>query len=428
MYRLDDRPLDRRAPRSTSLAILSTYTPRQCGLATFSSDLARGIRRADPDARVRVLAIDDDERTQPYPPDVVRTIRRNWRPSYSELAAWINDSDVDALLVQHEFGIFGGPEGAWLIDLLDHVRRPVITTLHTVLQEPAPPYLRRMHEVIERSTRLVALTPSAVDILAHRYGVRRESVETIQHGVPDRPFVSPEMRHAAIGAEGRRVLMTFGLLGPSKGIEDMIDAMAAVVKTHPEALYIVVGATHPGVLAHAGEAYRLSLIEQVRRLGLENNVRFVDRYMDSNELFEWIEACDIYVTPYPNREQISSGTVAIAVGLGRAAVATKFRYAEDLLADERGLLVEPNAPEELAAAVLSLLDNPALRSELQQRAYAYGRGMTWESVGGRYLDVARALASTEITLGTGTDGLPVPVVPALSVRPGGQYAQRSSLC
>jgi len=425
MYRIDDRPHDRRAEHSTSLAILSTYIPRQCGLATFSNDLARGIRRADPGAHVRILAIDDDERTQPYPPDVARTIRRNWRPSYRELAAWINDSDVEALLVQHEFGIFGGPEGAWLIDLLDHVRCPVITTLHTVLQDPAPHYLRRMHEVIERSTRLVALTPSAVDILGDRYGVERSVVEVLPHGVPDRPFIPPASRRAAIKAEGRTVLMTFGLLGPSKGIEDMIAAMVTVVQTHPEALYLVVGATHPGVAAHAGESYRHALEEQVARLGLQNNIRFIDRYMESDELFQWIEACDVYVTPYPNRDQISSGTVAIALGLGRAVVSTRFRYAEDLLADGRGLLVEPSAPGELASAVLALLDDPERRQQLQQRAYAYGRSMTWESVGRGYLDVVRLLLPVDTFAGTGTDGLPVPVAPLLSVRQGTTYAHRA---
>lgn len=426
MYRLDDRINDRRAPRSASIALLSTYIPQQCGLATFAGDLARGIRHADPSVRLKVLAIDDDKRTQPYPPDVVRTIRKNWRPSYRELAAWINDSDIDALLVQHEFGIFGGPEGEWLVDLLDHVRRPIVTTLHTVLQDPPLPYLRRMREVVERSTRLVALTPSALDILRERYGVGSDRVEVIPHGVPNRTFISPDKRRRAIDAEGRTVLMTFGLLGPSKGIEDMIEAMATIVKTHPETLYIVVGATHPGVIAHAGESYRLSLVEQVKRLGLENNVRFVDRYMESNELFEWIEGCDIYVTPYPNRDQISSGTVAVAVGLGRAVVATRFRYAEDLLADDRGVLVEPNAPGELAGAVLDLLDNPRRRGELQERAYAFGREMTWESVGARYLELARMLTATENIPGADSDRLSM-VVPDLSVRVAAPYVRRSSL-
>jgi len=371
---------------------LSTYTPQKCGIATFTRDLGESIALHLPESSIGIAAMSDDPAAYSYPPEVVVKLRKDDRPGYKAVAEFINCSEYDTICVQHEFGIFGGDEGSYLLDMLRAARKPVVTTLHTVLAEPAPHYHARLRQVVEASDAVVVLTPQAMRILGDVYGVASEKVRVIPHGIPDVPFVASEPYKKRFGAEGRTIIMTFGLIGPSKGIGDMIEALPAIVRRHPDVLYMIVGATHPGVIAHQGEAYREGLQRRVAELGLERNVRFENRYLSNDDLHEYLKACDIYVTPYPNREQISSGTLAYATGMGKAVVSTRYYYAEDLLADGRGRLVDFRSPAEFATAINDLIENNEEREAMRRRAYAFGRKMIWSSVGKEYLRLFEDIA------------------------------------
>jgi glycosyltransferase involved in cell wall biosynthesis len=371
---------------------LSTYTPEKCGIATFTRDLSEAVSAHLVENSIGIAAVSRDPKAHSYPPEVVVKLNKENRSGYMAVAEFINFSEYDALCVQHEFGIFGGNEGSHLLDLLRAARKPVVTTLHTVLAEPAAHYHERLRQVVDASDAVVVLTPRAMRILNDVYDVPADKVRVIPHGIPDVPFVETAPYKRRFGAEGRTVLMTFGLIGPSKGIEDMIDAMPAIVERNPDVLYIVVGATHPGVIAHQGEVYREMLERRVEELGLQHNVSFVNRYLTSEDLNNYLKACDIYVTPYPNREQISSGTLAYATGMGKAVVSTPYYYAEDLLADGRGRLADFRSPESLSSTINELIANDDERNAMRRRAYDFGRGMIWRAVGADYLQLFQEVA------------------------------------
>jgi glycosyltransferase involved in cell wall biosynthesis len=371
---------------------LSSYPPQQCGIATFTQDLASAVRARAGSRSVSIAAVAPSPSDLEFPNDVAITIDRNDRESFRRAAEIVNGSHYDVVSVQHEFGLFGGPEGSYLLDLLHAVRKPIVTTLHTVLAEPSEQYRGALIDVVNASDAIVVLTPSATRLLHGVYGVRNSRICCIPHGIPDIPFVAPAKYQERLGFQGRTVLMTFGLLGPNKGIEDMIDALPEIVRRHPEVLYVIVGATHPGVRAHSGESYRDSLVRKVEQLHLTDHVIFHDRYLGNEELHEYLKACDIYVTPYPHREQISSGTLAYAVGMGKAVVSTKFIYAEDLLANGRGELVDIRSPKELARAINYLIENEEARYEMRWKAYQQGRKMIWPQVAVDYLRLIGELA------------------------------------
>jgi glycosyltransferase involved in cell wall biosynthesis len=378
----------RKAPRTL---ILSSYPPQQCGIATFTRDLASAMVQSAGRSSVGIGAVAADPSAFNYPQEVRLTIGRNDRSSFRAAAEYLNDSQYDVICVQHEFGLFGGDEGGYLLDLLHHLRKPVLTTLHTVHADPPEHYRRRLLDVVAASDAVVVLTPTAIRLLEDVYGASSARIEYIAHGIPDIPFVEPNDYKPRLSADGRIVLMTFGLLGPSKGIEDMIDALPDIVARHPDVVYMIVGATHPGVLAHAGESYRESLMRKIEEKGMADNVVFHNRYLNNEELYDYLRACDIYVTPYPNREQISSGTIAYAAGMGKAVVSTDFIYAEDLLANGRGLLVERRSPQALADAVNFMIENDAERNDMRWRAYQHGRKMIWRRIAGEYQRLASEL-------------------------------------
>ena len=369
------------------ITLLSTYPPRACGLATFSQDLRDALQGTEGGVDVEVCAVAADGAPVAHRPEVTYAIRQHEAADYAAAAAFVNESIGDAVCVQHEFGIFGGAEGRHLLHFLDGLKKPAVTTLHTVLMDPPGPYRAALLEVARRSARLVVMSETARRILTEQYRLPESQIRVIPHGIPDVPFADSGDHKAAIDAEGRAVLLTFGLLGRSKGIELMIGALADVAQAHPEVLYVVLGATHPEVKRHEGERYREELQEQVRRLGLGSHVRFVDAYAEQEELQRYFRACDVYVTPYPGREQITSGTLAYAVGMGKAVVSTPYFHAEDLLAEGRGRLVPFGDAPALAATLRDLLEDEDERRAIEERAYAYGRQMTWASVGGRYRDV-----------------------------------------
>ncbi|MCK4547415.1 MAG: glycosyltransferase family 4 protein [Candidatus Eisenbacteria sp.] len=367
------------------IAFVGNYLPRQCGIATFTHDLCEAVAEEVADGVCQVLAINDTPDGYAYPDRVRFEIPQNDLPSYRKAADFLNINNVDVVCLQHEYGIFGGVAGGHILELLRELRSPVVTTLHTALEHPEDDQRSVMNEIAGISDRLVVMSRRSEGILKDTYGIPPDKIDFIHHGIHDIPFVDPNYYKDLYGVEGRSVILTFGLLSPGKGIEDMIKAMSEVVKEHPDAVYIVLGATHPHVLRDHGEDYRLSLQRQVRELGLQSNVVFYNRFVDLEELKQFIGAADVYVTPYLAKEQAASGTLAYAVGAGKAVVSTPYWHAEELLAEGRGLLAPFRDPEVLAEQILRLLDNEVERHALRKRAYELGRGMVWREVARQYL-------------------------------------------
>ncbi|MGH7661179.1 MAG: glycosyltransferase family 4 protein [Vulcanimicrobiaceae bacterium] len=363
---------------------MGSYPPRECGIATFTRDTVDSFDQRF-DTKSEIVAIDEPGgEMRIYPPEVVARLVEEDRSSYADVAAIVNAHPCELFNVQHEYGLFGGEDGEWFVDMLADLTKPTVVTLHTVLPEPNDHHRAVAQAICRRSTAVVVLSQTGKDILTQRYGVAPEKIHVIHHGVPDVPFRSTDTAKAAFGIGQRMVISTFGLISRGKGLEFAIEAMRKVVKSHPEALYLVLGQTHPVVRRHEGESYRESLTSIVAEHGLRNNVQFVDRYLDFPELVEYLQATDIYLTPYLNPTQIVSGTLAYALGMGKAVVSTPYLYAEELLSHHRGFLVPFREPEPIANAVIALLDDPALRRATERRAYRFGRKMTWPNVSFAY--------------------------------------------
>jgi glycosyltransferase involved in cell wall biosynthesis len=328
----------------------------------------------------------------PYPLEVHHRIRRDEHGDYGQVARSV-DQCVDVVSIQHEYGIWGGDDGAYVIDFVRSLHVPAVTTLHTVLSDPSDGQRSILTELVARSAATVVMSKSAASLLATAYGVDERRVDVIPHGVPNLPPVGPETVKASLGVAGRDVILSFGLLGPGKGYELALEALPAVVAANPAALYVVVGATHPDLIRTEGEAYRRRLEAQVSALGMQGHVRFVDRFLGRVELTRWLEAADVFVTPYPKLDQIVSGTLSYAMGAGCAIVSTPYTYATELLADGRGLLVEPHSATALSAALQRVLGDDALRASLGRRAYAHSREMVWPAVGARYQRVFERAAT-----------------------------------
>ncbi len=366
-------------------AFVSTYVPHRCGIATFTYDLATTVGSR------QIVALHPPEAAGPYPAEVRHRIRRDVRSDYLVVAGSLNSSSVDVVSIQHEYGIWGGEDGAYVLDFVRALQIPAVVTLHTVLRNPTPPQRRILIELIGMAATTVVMSEAAASLLAHAYGVDPTRVEIVAHGVPHLPLVDPETVKPRLGLEGRSVVLSFGLLGPGKGYESAIAAMPAVAAAVPSALYVILGATHPSLLLHEGEAYRRKLEAEVAELGVTGHVRFVDRFVGRVELGTWLEAADVFVTPYPNLDQIVSGTLSYAMGAGKAIVSTPYAYARERLAHGRGVLVPGGSTDTLAAAFVELLQDRELRASLGRRAYAYSRDMVWSAVGEEYRRVfARA--------------------------------------
>lgn len=401
-------------PRLHRIAFIGNHLPRQCGIATFTTHLVTAVADAAPNVDCFVVAVNDPGKRHAYPEDVRFEIAEADTTSYARCADYLNVNDVDLVCVQHEFGIFGGKAGSHLLPLLRALRMPVVTTLHTILGTPGLAQRRVIDELAALSQRLVVMSEHSATLLASAYGVPASRIDVIPHGIPEvPPTVQSKQR---LGVAGRDVILTFGLLSPDKGIEYVIRALPAIVERHPEVLYVVLGATHPHLREQHGEAYRLMLETLVLELGIENHVVFHDRFVSQDELNEFLGATDIYVTPYLNLEQSTSGTLAYAVGSGRAVISTPYVYARELLGGDRGLIVPPRDASAVAAAVTSLLGDPPARDALRQRAARHGQTMRWPAVAARYMatfeqsatDHARAAreAAPARTLATRTAGIP----------------------
>jgi glycosyltransferase involved in cell wall biosynthesis len=369
-----------------SIAFLGGYEPRLCGIATFTHDLCEAVSTAAPSAQCITGAVNDRPEGYRYPPRVRFELQEKDLDSYRRAADFLNFNNVDVLCVQHEFGIYGGAAGSHLLALLKEVRMPVVTTLHTVLREPNLEQRKVMEELAMRSDRLVVMARKGAEILRETYGVPEAKVDIIPHGIPDIAFSDSAVYKAQFGVEGRVVLLTFGLLGPGKGIEHAIEALPAIVKEHPNVVYLVLGATHPHLVAREGERYRLSLERLAEDRGVKDHVIFYNRFVSLEDLKEFIGATDIYLTPYLNEAQITSGTLAYVFGAGKAVVSTPYWHAQELLADGRGTLVPFRNPKAIADAVCDYLNHPDRFEVTRRQAHQYGREMIWPAVAQRYLE------------------------------------------
>jgi glycosyltransferase involved in cell wall biosynthesis len=368
------------------IAFVGDYMPRQCGIATFTHDLCEAVAAQYPTTNCLVGAVNDRAEGYPYPARVRFEFHEKEIDSYRRAADFLNINNVEVLCVQHEFGIYGGPAGSHLLALLRDVRMPVVTTLHTVLREPTSEQQRVIAALNECSDRLVVMTQRGFNFLRDIYKIPPTKIDVIPHGIPDVPFVDPNFFKDQFGVEGRTVLLTFGLLSPNKGIEYAIEALPRILERHPEVVYIVLGATHPNLLAREGESYRLRLERLVEARGVKSNVIFYNRYVTLEELQEFIGAADIYLTPYLNEAQITSGTLSYAFGAGKAVISTPYWHAEELLAEDRGTLVPFRDSGAIANAVCDYLANPMKLHATRKAAYLIGREMVWPMVGRRYME------------------------------------------
>lgn len=376
------------------IAVISTYPPRQCGIATFAAHLRQGLLAAGAPS-VPVVALLRGEEDRAVGPAVIGTIYQDLQNSYALASQMINRLAPRAVLLQHEFGIFGGEDGRYVLDLVDALRTPVIATLHTVPERPTASQRYILHRLADRSARVVVLAKRALRMLSETYGVDGAKITYIPHGVPTPPPGSPAEWKRRLGLENRTVVMTFGLLSPGKGIEVAIDAMARAVSRHPELLYLIVGATHPEVRRRHGEAYREFLQSRIDALGLKDHVRFVNRYLTDRELLGHLRACDIYITPYPNRDQISSGTLTYAAFMGKPIISTPYIYAEELLGDGAALFFPFGDGDALAEHLMALAGDRTMRERLSLAARRRTARYAWDAVGAEYLKLVprRSLVS-----------------------------------
>jgi glycosyltransferase involved in cell wall biosynthesis len=366
--------------------VIATYVPRQCGIATFTNDLIRGLAAAG-GVDAKMVAINDRAKGYHYPREVAFEIQQNRLDDYRLAAEWLNANQFDVVCLQHEYGIFGGAEGRYILNLLGELRMPVVATLHTVPQAPTADQRKIIAKLAGFCDRLVVMSETARSFLESVYDVAPQAIAYAPHGIPDLPFLDPAFYKDQFGVEGRKVLLTFGLLSPNKGIESVIRALPRVAAVHPDVVYVILGATHPHVRKESDEAYRMSLQKLARELGVDDRVIFQNRFVDITELCEFLGAADIYITPYLNEEQIVSGTLAYAAGAGKAVVSTPYWYARELLADGRGRLVGFRDPGAIAEAVNALLGDETGRDAMRKRAYVHSRKAVWKLAARRYLEL-----------------------------------------
>ena len=375
------------------IAYIGTYPPRECGIGTFTKNKIMSMVNKDATKGEvhdgMVIAVSDDD-LYDYPEEVAYTIRQNQQTDYIEAAKYINRSGADIVIVEHEFGIYGGQSGIYILPLLHRLEIPFMVVFHTVLKTPSYNEKAVLIEISKMAARVVVMTNKALEFLTEIYNVPDEKIKVIAHGVPDLQF-DQQASKKEFKLDNKKVLLTFGLIGRNKGIETVIKALPAVVARHPDVVYIVLGKTHPAVLRHAGEEYRISLIQLVKRLQLEKHVLFMNEFVTEQKLFKYLSAADIYITPYLNEAQITSGTLSFAVGAGCAVLSTPYWHAAEILADGRGRLFDFNDHQQLSSILLNLLDKPEEMNELRANALAHGLDITWPKIGKQYLSLGKLI-------------------------------------
>jgi glycosyltransferase involved in cell wall biosynthesis len=368
------------------IAVIGNYLPRQCGIATFTTDLCSAISAEYGTARLLALPVNDTEQGYDYPARVRWSLTQDEVKSYEDAAEFLNFNNIDMVCLQHEYGIFGGPAGSHILHLMRALKMPVVTTLHTVLREPNPDQRMVMAEIAELSDRLIVMSQLSSQFLQESFKVPGSKIDMVPHGVPDLPFLDPNFYKDRFGVEGKAVLLTFGLLSPNKGIENVIQALPQILAKHTNVAYIVAGATHPHILRREGDRYRESLQALAKEVGVESKVIFFNRFVSPEEMAEFIGAADIYITPYRHEAQVVSGTLAYALGAGKAIISTPYWHAIELLDDRRGALVPFQDPTAIANKTIELLDTPAIRHAMRKRAYLFAREMVWKRVAQGYME------------------------------------------
>jgi glycosyltransferase involved in cell wall biosynthesis len=377
------------------VAFIGNSLPRRCGIATFTTELQQAIAKSRANLDTAIVAMTDHGHTYEYPAAVRWHIKDQDLREYARAAEFLNGGQFQVVCLQHEFGIFGGEAGNHLVALLSRLTMPIVTTLHTVLAAPTPMQRNVLKKVVDVSASVVVMAEKARHLLSTVYEVPNEKIELIPHGIPDFAFVEPDAAKANLGYTGKTVILTFGLLSPNKGIEIMIDAMPSIMKSRPNTLYVVLGATHPNLVRSEGEAYRERLVARAFALGVEEHVVFLNRFVDQATLLEFISMCDVYVTPYLNEAQMTSGTLAYSFGLGKAVVSTPYWHAQELLANGGGVLVPFADAKAIGSEIAGLLRDDVRRNAMRERAYTTSRSMTWEHTAERYLDVFERALRTQ---------------------------------
>jgi glycosyltransferase involved in cell wall biosynthesis len=408
--------------RPARVAVVGNHLPRQCGIATFTTDLCDAIAAEFGAGGLQVVAVNEAQSSYPYPARVRSEISEGDLSSYKTTAELLNARHVDLVCLQHEFGIFGGKAGSHILELLRHLNMPVVTTLHTVLRQPDSDQRSVMRQIAARSARLIVMSEYSSRVLQDAFGVPAAKIDLIPHGIPNLPFVEPAVYKDALGIPGKTVLLTFGLLSPNKGFENVIRALPRILTNHKNAIYVIAGATHPHVRAREGDRYRDQLQSLARDCGVEREVIFHNRFVSPLEMASLVGSADIYITPYCHAAQAVSGTLAYALGAGKAIISTPYWHAAELLDDGRGALVPFANPEAIATAAIELLDDDAARNAMRKRAYLYARRMVWNRVAQSYMkSFSRAYASRAQAVHMGpyaqpvqqnVAGIPVDVCPA----------------
>src|ERR1700686_3939820 len=378
------------------IAVIGNYLPRQCGIATFTTDLCSAISAEYGSARLLALPVNDTEEGYDYPARVRWSLAQDEVKSYQEAAEFLNFNNIDMVCLQHEYGIFGGPAGSHILHLLRALKMPVVTTLHTVLREPDANQSMVMEEIVELSDRLIVMSQLSSQFLQEIFKVPGSKIDMVPHGVPDLPFLDHNFYKDRFGVEGKAVLLTFGLLSPNKGIENVIQALPQILSKHKNVAYIVAGATHPHILRREGDKYRASLQALAKEMGVESQVIFHNRFVSPEEMVEFIGAADIYITPYRHEAQVVSGTLAYALGAGKAIISTPYWHALELLDDQRGALVPFQNPDAIAQKTIELLDTPAIRHAMRKRAYLFARDMVWKKSAQGYMQTFSRVRSDRI--------------------------------
>jgi glycosyltransferase involved in cell wall biosynthesis len=374
------------------VAYISSYIPRRCGIATYTKDLTNAINLLNPRKLAEIVAMHSPEETASYPWEVKAQISEDVLEDYREAARLINESDVDVVSLQHEFGLYGGKGGCHILEFINNLEKPLVTTIHTVITDPTSEYAPVLRAIADKSSAIVVMMEHGAKRLHKLYNIPKRKILVIPHGVPDIPFQSSERPKLKKQLQNRIVLGNINLLSPNKGVEYALEAVAEIAKTHPEVLYMAIGQTHPKLIRKHGEEYRKHLKRIVKKLGIQKNVKFINQYLELDELVDWLKAFDFYITPYLDPEQVTSGALAYAIGTGKLCVSTPYIYAREVLAENRGMLVPFKNSEAIAYAVISLWNNKELKHDMESQAYQYGRFMTWPNVAQQYLTLFRKVS------------------------------------